>query len=280
MTQVSRPFQIALAAMVLLAAVWFFALRPQSGGTSGSGSPPSAPAPTQSSASGSAASQAKGAASPTPVYHGAAPGVEGLTRAIAKAHEAVAASQQAAKQFEHQSASGPSSPATGAAAAKTQAPTSSGTKVAPTVHKAAPKGAGSSSAGSSRIPAGQALVERELAQGAVVAVLFWNPKASVDVAVRDELQLLNAVHRGRRPAGNAAMVDRLLNAQGLELHKKIAVNEASASQVSAFGSITHSMQVYQTPTLLLINKRGRTSILSGLTDAYAIEQAIDEVRHA
>ncbi len=51
MTQISRPFQIALAAVVLLAAVWFVALRGHS--SSGSSSTPaaSAPAPAPRSAS-------------------------------------------------------------------------------------------------------------------------------------------------------------------------------------------------------------------------------------
>ena len=91
MAQISRPFQIAALALVLFVAVWFVALHGHSS-TSGSGS--SAP----STPPHSAAAQAQKAAAPTPVYHGAAPGVSGLTRAIDKAHGAVATSQQNAKQ--------------------------------------------------------------------------------------------------------------------------------------------------------------------------------------
>ena len=113
MTQISRPFQIALLAMGLFAAVWFFVLQGHSASTTGSGSSASAPsAPAQS---GKATPQARPSRAPPPrsenatgcaepVYHGSAPGVEGLTRAIDKAHGAVATSQQNAKALEEKSA--------------------------------------------------------------------------------------------------------------------------------------------------------------------------------
>ena len=270
MTHVSRPFQIALLAVGLLAAVWFVALRGHSSTTSGSG-------PAQASkaavSSPSAASEAKAAAAPTPVYHGAAPGVEGLTRAIAKAHEAVAKSQQDAKRFEHESAQ-----ATTPSVSTTPRPTTTSRPAA--TKKTAPAASGTSNTGPNRVPARQALVEQELKQGAVVAVLFWNPKSSVDVAVHNELQLLLAVHHKLRSVSKVPVVQRLLKAVGLELDSKIAVQEASASQVASFGSITRAVQVDQTPTILIINGHGQTTTLTGLTDAFSIEQAIDEARHA
>jgi len=68
MSQVSRPMQIALGATLLLLAVWFVALRPKSQ----SGGEAAAPAPAAQ-----------------PSSSGAAPGVDGLSRAIDKAHDAV-----------------------------------------------------------------------------------------------------------------------------------------------------------------------------------------------
>ena len=59
---------------------------------------------------------------------------------------------------------------------------------------------------------------------------------------------------------------------------RVAVQEAPASQVASFGSITRTVRVTGTPTLLIINKHGRTTTLTGLTDAYSIDQAIDEAR--
>ncbi len=100
-------------------------------------------------------------------------------------------------------------------------------------------------------------MESELKGGKVVLLLFWNPKASVDVAVHKELQ-----------------------AVGRKLGGKIAVHDAEAKQVGSFGSITQAIQVYQTPTILLVNRHGVTTTLTGLTDVYSLEQTIEEARHA
>ncbi|MGO8906968.1 MAG: hypothetical protein ACLQMH_15310 [Solirubrobacteraceae bacterium] len=248
MTQISRPFQIALLALVLFAAVWFVALRGQSASSGGSGSPPSSQA--AKGGTPSPAAQAQSAAAPTPVYHGAAPGVEGLTRAIAKAHEAVASSQQQAKQVEGESAqSGPSS-ATGAPAP--------GTASQPGAAAGARTGTARTGAPAASVklrPSMQGTVEAELKRGKVVTILFWNPKSSVDRTVHGEL-----------------------NAAGSALGGKVAVHDALAAQVGSFGSITRTVQVDVTPTILIVNPRGQTSTITGLTDAFAIEQAIDEAR--
>jgi hypothetical protein len=294
MTQISRPFQIALLAMGLFAAVWFFALQGHSASTSGSGSSASAPsAPAQSAKAGSSSNSVSGsssasepAAAPSSVYHGAAPGVEGLTRAIARAHEAVATSRRNEKQLEEKSAqastvtpsgttgdSAPGSTATATGAVASQ-PVSTGSvkthavtvhaKVKPattrpaTTHKVASSGASTPSTASAKaLPPMQATVEAELKQGKIVAVLFWNSKAPVDQAVQRELQ-----------------------AVGNTLGGKLAVHDARAGQVGSFGSITRDVQVFQTPTILIVNKHGQATSLTGLTDGFAIEQAIDEARSA
>jgi protein-disulfide isomerase len=103
----------------------------------------------------------------------------------------------------------------------------------------------------------QPTVEAELKRGKIVTVLFWNPKATDDAAVHREVQ-----------------------AVGGKLRSSVAVHYALASQVGSFGTVTSGVQVYGTPTLLIINKRGRAQALTGLTDAYAIEQAIGEARHS
>lgn len=273
MAQLSRPYQIVLGVLVLFAAVWFIALRGSSTNTSGSGSSAAASAPataTPASTASTAAAEAKAAAAPTPIYHGAAPGVEGLTRAINKAHGAVATSQQNAKQLEEKSAQASDQTAAGASTAGPR-PTSAAASVTrsksstaasldkPAVtHKGASNGVSAPSKKSvSDASSMQASVERELKQGKVVAILFWNPKGSVDLAVQREL----------RAVGHA-------------LGGKLAVKDAEADQVGAFGSITHAVQVYQTPTILIVNKHGQATALTGLTDVFSIEQAIDEARHA
>jgi len=262
MAQLSRPFQIALLAVGLLAAAWFFALRGHQTSTGSS----SATAP--SSSAPSASSQPPQAAAPTPVYHGPAPGLEGLTRAIARAHAAVAASQRRAQQVE-KAARAPSPTSAGAASGASTTGSGAASKGASATHPAtgnpatAHKGTSSGTrapahgSGPTASPIMQATVEGELKQGKVVTILFWNPESSVDAAVQRELQA--AV----RSSGG-----------------KVTVHDAHADQVGSFGSITHAVQVFQTPTILIVNKRGRTTVLMGLTDVFALTQAIDEARHA
>jgi hypothetical protein len=272
MTHISRPFQIALAALVLLVAVWFVALRGHSGGESSSSS---SSAPTSASSSPSSPSSSQSApgggtpASKAGVYHGSAPGVEGLSRAIQRARGAVAQSQQSANQqgsaqsssgAQKQSAQSQHSQTQDAQKhnAQTQTSQSHSAKQTHAQQKQSQQAQNSQqSKAASGVPAMQAVVEGELKHGKVVAVLFWNPKGAVDATVRREL-----------------------GAAGRAQHGKLAVHVARSSQVGSFGSFTHAVQVYSTPTILLINAKGNTSSLTGLTDAFSIGQAIKEVKRA
>jgi hypothetical protein len=252
MTQISRPFQIALAALVLLVAVWFVALRGHS--SSGSSSEASAPAvasspsPSRSSpaSTGNASKTANNAAgSGTKAgahkAHAVAPGAAGLKHTIDKAQGAVKHSQHKAH-----GASAATSSSHAAAAPKA---TSKPKAAAP--HPAAPVKTPSTSANT------QQGVEAELKQGKVVAVLFWNPKGTVDGVVRHELQAVSHSARG-----------------------VVVVHVARVNEIGSFGSFTRAVQVYSTPTILLINTKGKTSSLSGLADTFGIEQAVREVKHA
>jgi hypothetical protein len=283
MTQLSRPFQIVLAATVLFAVVWFVALSPHgqsSSSTPVASTPVSTPAPT---------SQSPVAGASTKIYHGAAPGVEGLTRDIHRAHGNVAAAQSQAQKAASASAESSgkgagvvsasttvtkSKPA-GASGSAAQTSKSTTTVVHPK-HASVPAGTVTKSSvtvtGAKRVPGGsvtvtktavhaapaqQVAVEKQLKQGKVVLVLFWNPKGSDDVAVHKEL----------------AAVEKKLGG-------KIAVHYALTDQVASFGSITKAIQVYQTPTILMVNGKGLTTTLTGFTDAFAIEQTIKEARQA
>lgn len=285
MAQLSRPYQIALAATIFLALVYFVALRPHSSETTGSSSAPVASAPASTPAPAAAAK----ATAPAVRTH-----IEGLTRAATHAREAVAASQRAADKSASSSAEAPaqsagitasSTTATvtshrhGASASSTATstkqsttvvhskhaaavPAGTVTKSSVTVTKSSKHGAPSHSVTVTKTsvhaaPAQQVAVEKQLQQGKVVLVLFWNPKGSDDVAVHKELQAVEKQQGG-----------------------KIAVHYALAKQVGSFGSITKAIQVYQTPTILLVNKKGLTTTLTGFTDAFSIEQTIDEARQA
>ena len=247
MTQLSRPYQIALVTLALLVLVWFAALHhpaPNSGGGSGS-----SPAASSAPATPSAAAEAKAAAAPTHVYHGAAPGVAGLTRAIDKAHGAVAQSQREAHRVETSEPSASSSSTAHASPAATAPAAAHPAAAKPAQVHASPPAAKHATA----TPSMQAKVEHELQQGRTVLILFWNRHGSEDVAVHNAL-----------PAVQHA------------LGGKVAVHYASAGQVGAFGTITHAVQVTQTPTLLIVNPHGQTTVLTGLNDAFAIQQAVAE----
>jgi len=301
MSQLSRPYQIALGAIALLGAVWLLALRGHSNSSSERSSSTAASTPAHASA------PATQPGASTPVVPGTAPGVEGLTRAINKAHAAVAESERNAKQLaqksDQASSSSSSSPAGTSANAGTAArparpsthtstptlapkrtPAPKRSATAGSRHGAAARPHHPTHAGSPsnplRTPARQALMERALAQGKIAVLLFWDHKGVDDRAVRTQLLLIEAAHHLIAPHSNQPAVKRLLSATGLELQKKIAVLEATASEVTSFGSFTRAVQIYQTPTILIVNRRGEVTTITGLTDAYSIEQAIDEARHA
>jgi cytoskeletal protein RodZ len=257
MTHISRPFQIALAAIVLFVAVWFVALRGHSSGTesSGSGASATVPATTPQQASGSSASPGSGSSSsPSAADHATAPGVAGLTRAIAKARGAVAQQQKS----DHASTSASPQPthtsSTGASHGSSAKSQQSAAAAAPA--KAAPKSAAKTPA-KSGVPAMQLVVESQLKQGKVVAILFWNPKGTVDAVVRRELQAASRTFGGQ-----------------------LAVHVARSGQVGSFGTFTRAVQVYGTPTILMVNTKGVTSSVPGLKDAFSIEQAVREVKQA
>jgi pilus assembly protein FimV len=290
-TQISRPFQIALAAVALLLVIWLVALRGHSSGGGSTTSAPAAastPAPASgstSSASSAGASQSSpgggSAASPGKIYHGSAPGVAGLTRAIAKARGAVKVSEQNAQQLQRESAqassASPSSAAAGAAATASAAAPSrhaaparrgtTGSSAAkpstaspskPARAKSATPAAAAATAAAPKVasaPAKQSLVESELKSGHTVIVLFSSPAGAVDAVVRGQLALLT-----------------------LSRNRGIAVHYASPRELGAYGTVTRSLQILQTPTILVISPSGKTKTLTGLADAYAIRQAVTEVR--
>ena len=252
MAQLSRPYQIGLAALGVFALAWFAVLhRP--------GSSPSEPASAPAAHSSTPSASSPGASTPT--YHGAAPGVAGLTRDIAKAHGAVTTSEKNAAQLQSKSAqasneAAPSASATKPAAAS--APAKSAVKVTPahTAPKSAAHG-NASTASAAQQAAEQAVLKHELAQGKMVLLLFWNPSSSDDKSVRQALQAVSAHQKG-----------------------KVAVHVAPAGQVGRYGAMTRDVQVLQTPTLLIVGRKGLAVTMTGLVNQYAIEQAILEAKKA
>src|ERR1700677_2588462 len=285
MAQLSRPFQIALAAVVVLAGIWLFALQGHSSTTAGSASSPavsaSAPAtstPASTAATSSTPPASTTAAKPAPTHatsHSSETSIGGLSHAINRAQHAAAITQQHEHQVEVKSAQVANEPApTTTSSASSTAPTttarattttkpsstSSTAKVDTKTHakshaSSPPTGASSSSAASALPkPSGQTAVEADLAKGNVVVLLFWNPAGTDDVIAHQAVQTVS------------------------HTQKHVSVLQAPASQVASFGSITRGVQIYQTPTILVINKSGQTLVLTGPEDAFSIEQAIAEAR--
>jgi hypothetical protein len=129
------------------------------------------------------------------------------------------------------------------------------------------------------------LVEQVLKQGYLAAVLFVNPKASDDVLVSQQLHLLLAAQRRAQPPALKGLFSVLAPELGESSaviveppgrEERVALIEAASSHVGSFGSFTRAVQVYSTPTLLLVNRRGQITAIPGLTDAFSIEQAVDE----
>lgn len=160
--QVSRPMQIALVAVVLLAGMWFTVLKPKPATDSG------APA----------------AAQPT------APGVAGLNRAVDKAKGASAASDAANANLQKATDGTTASTTAPAATAATKPATKPPVKTAAKAVKAAAKqSAAAPKAATAKDPS--AVLLSYLAKGKTVVLLFHGDGAD-DVAAR------KAVHRVAR----------------------------------------------------------------------------------
>ncbi len=88
-------------------------------------------------------------------------------------------------------------------------------------------------------------------------LVFWNPDSSVDREVHAQAGALVSGSKGT-----------------------VVMHSALASQVNTFGSVTEVVRVYQTPTILIVNRHGVVSTLTGLTDVFALQQAVREAQRA
>jgi len=227
MSQVSRPMQIALAATLLLAAVWFVALRPKS--SNAGGAPAPAPAPA--------------AQAPTASSSGAAPGVAGLKRAIAKAHGAVATANGDASRAASSSADGsavasaPARPAAHAPTATAQAPARPRAIAKPTVRRRHGHGP-------------VAAVTAALLAHKAIAIAFVDDGTADAHAVAQEMRHVSSF------GGRAVVLSVPL------------------SQLSAYAFITNTVQVTIAPTVVIVDRRGRASTIVGFADRGEIAQRL------
>lgn len=170
-SQVSKPYLVALIALVAVAGVWFTVLKPK--GATGTTAPPTAP------------------------------GVVGLGNAVNKANGAVATSQTSAdRSTAAANAAGGDTAATPAASAPgttSATPAKPAQAVALTPADKALKG---TVAGDPSRP-----LLRELTHHKIVVLLFWNPEGADDVAARDAVRQLR--RRGGKVAVHVANLKRV-----------------------------------------------------------------------
>jgi hypothetical protein len=324
MAQLSRPYQIALLALGALVLVWFAALHRPGAGSSSSSSPS-----VSSSAGGSSAGSSSGSSSAggsSSVYHGSAPGVEGLSKDINKAHGAVATSEHNAQALQQKSAQASGEAAAGgkAGAGGAAGSAGSGAQGPGVAHPAST--ANHAAAGSSAVRPGRSAQHAQPAHthgshsgptaGATAAFTLHHLTEALHLKVvidlldpalkarvaKGEGVYIHAMTSYLKPASQATVAAELKHGKTVlllflnpsaydddavaietvevarKLGHSLSVHYARASQVNSFGSITREIQVYQTPTLLIVNHKKQVTTLTGLTNAYAIEQAIAEAR--
>jgi hypothetical protein len=264
MAQLSRPYQVVIVLVAVLALAWFTVLHSHLSPSS-SGSSPAGSSHSPSAAKAGATERNEG--KPTKVYHGSAPGLKGLSKDINRAHEAVATANAQAQKAE----SGAASATTPNVKASVAQPTSSAHAASPAAatkahsHRSASHAAsrGHARASHSARPSPvrhhaapvspAAKVAGQLHDGRIVLLLFWKRSSFADQAVHSQV-----------------------SAASHALGRKVAADYAKPREVGAFGTVTRNVSVVQTPTLLVIDHKGLVTTITGLTDAFAIEQAVRE----
>jgi hypothetical protein len=162
--------------------------------------------------------------------------------AIAKAKDASAASDAANAKL-------------AAASAATESGTPAAQAATPATAAAPAKaGAPAKPAAADAKAAGQrdAAVVREIRSGKVVVMLFWNAKGADDVATRGAVRSINR-HGG-----------------------KVAVHVVPISRVGQYRSITEGVTINQSPTVLVIGKKGSTRAIVGLSERGELKQAVND----
>jgi hypothetical protein len=217
MDSVSRPLIALLLSTVAVFAVWFVALKPSSSGSGGGGA------------------SNQGA----------------LTSAITKAHQAVATSAAASVAHGGTVLTAKPAGARGAATAATAATPLASSTAPRTASKTASRAHTPTTLTTPTTPAHRAnTVTRALNADKTLALLFYNPAAADDRAVRKELAAV-PVHRGRVV--------------------KLAV---PLSELARYQAVTNSVMVSVSPTLVLIDSAHHASTLVGFSDRFEIAQRV------
>jgi hypothetical protein len=265
--QVSRPMQIALVAVVLLAGMWFTVLKPKPAAETATVTPVAVtPAP----------------ASSKPV----APGVKGLTSAIDKAKGASAVSD--ATNAKIQQATGSSPAASAPTAAKPAATKPAATKATPAASKGAkhttPAKAKAKTTAAVKTGAKAAALAAATAKPAVASPTTAIKKP-VDVDPSD--RLLKVLDKGKTlvilfhgagadDRGARKAVHRTAKADP----KHVVSAYIPIGDVGKYEAITSDVQILASPSVLVIGTNGKATVLTGYVDATVVREAVSDARRA
>jgi hypothetical protein len=225
MSQISPPIRILLVCAVAFMAAWMLFLRPKTE----SGAP--------------AASTPTTAAQP-PVETGGEEATSLAGKAVEKANEATAAQDARAEELAGGAGETAAAPATTnvTAAADETAPAQEPAKG--TATKLDKKEAAE---GGLPLRVLEAMGDRK-----VVVLLFWQPKAAEDKAVRKAL----------------AGIDRHDN--------KVLAHATHIKRIAAYQQITRGAAVEQSPTVVVIDRKRKVESLVGYVDRQTIDQAVTD----
>jgi len=272
--QVSRPMQIALVAVVLLAGMWFTVLKPKP--DSGSSFTPVAATP--------AATPSTAAKAPV------APGVKGLTTAVDKAKAAATTSDAANAKV--QQATG-SAPAASAPAAATATPSAAAVKAKATAAAAAKAKATATAAAATKA---KAAATAATAAAAAKAKSTAAAKAKADaaakakapaVAVDPSDRLLAFLAKGKTlvilfhgAGADDRAARKAVHRTALGDPKHVVSAYVPIGDVGKYEAITSKVDVVTAPTILVIGTNGKATVLTGYVNAAVVRQAVGDARRA
>ena len=226
MSQISPPIRILLVCAVAFLAAWMLFLRP-------------------STETGDPAAEAPVPAAVTPVDAGGDQANSAAGKVVEQANDAAAATDARVERL----ADGTETPtdAGSAANAVPADPTATATAPKPAEGKAGDAPAKATKAAAAGLPL---RVLRAIGDRKVVVLLFWNPKAADDKAVRKELT-------------------------GVDRHgRKVLAHATNIKKIAAYQQITRGAEVEQSPTIVVIDRDRKVETLVGYVDRTTIDQAV------
>lgn len=94
-------------------------------------------------------------------------------------------------------------------------------------------------------------VAKAVAAEKILVLLFWNPKAADDRVVRRELRTVGSRHK-----------------------KDVVVHVANVKDIARYAPVTRGAQVEQSPSVLVIGRDRKATVLEGYSDRETIRQAV------